>query len=105
MDLFTESLLPTPLLALLTPEVFFCFPEDRLSSGGKANRRIHRESVSGEAGFSLGGFDRVLYCKFKFGVQDSKRCVSPLRQRLAVVKWYRIDANWYKPDPTRMAQR
>ena len=40
----------------------------------------------------MGGFNRVLYCKFKFGVQDSKRCVSPLRQRLAVVKWYRVDA-------------
>ena len=34
-----------------------------------------------------------------------KRCVSPLRQRLAVVKWYRIDADWYKPDPTRLADR
>ena len=34
-----------------------------------------------------------------------KRCVSPLRQRLAVVKWYRIDADWYKPDPTRLAHR
>ena len=38
-------------------------------------------------------------CKFKFGVQDSKRCVSPLPRPLAVVKWYRIDAYWYKPDP------
>ena len=26
-----------------------------------------------------------------------KRCVSPLRQRLAVVKWYRIDADWCLP--------
>ena len=31
--------------------------------------------------------------------------MSPLRQRLAVVKWYRIYANWYKPDPTRLADR
>ena len=92
MDLFTESLLPTPLLALLTPEVFFCFPEDRLSSGGKANRRIHRESVSGEAGFSLGGFDRVLYCKIKFGVQDSETLQTTLPWPIAVVKWYRINA-------------
>ena len=94
MDLFTESLLPTPLLALLTPEVFFCFPEDRLSSGGKANRRIHRESVSGEAGFSLGGFDRVLYCKIKFGVQDSETLQTTLPWPIAVVKWYRIHADW-----------
>ena len=28
--------------------------------------------VGGWGGFSLGGFDRVLYCKFKFGVQDSE---------------------------------
>ena len=34
-----------------------------------------------------------------------KRCVSPLRQRLAVVKWYRIDADWDKPDPTLLADR
>ena len=33
-----------------------------------------------------------------------KRCVSPLRRRLAVVKWYRIDAvaNWCKPDPAAL---
>ena len=54
--------------------------------------RIHRESVSGWGGFSLGGFDRVLYCKFKFGVQDSETLRAPLPRPLAVVKWYRINA-------------
>ena len=29
---------------------------------------LHRESVSGWGGFSLEGFDRVLYCKFKFRI-------------------------------------
>ena len=31
--------------------------------------------------------------------QDSKRYMSPLPKPLAVVKWYRIKAYWYKPDP------
>ena len=61
--------------------------------------RLHRESVSGEAGFSLGGFDRVLYCKFKFGVQDSETLRTTLPWPIAVVKWYKINAFWYKPDP------
>ena len=53
---------------------------------------------------SIQSADRVLYCKFKFGVQDSKRCVSPLPKPLAVVKWYRINAYWYKPDPPGLGE-
>ena len=32
-------------------------------------------------------------------LHSPKRCVSPLRRPLAVVKWYRIDAYWSKPHP------
>ena len=53
-----------------------------------------------------------VYCRPGLGFRVSnleyktpKRCVSPLRQRLAVVKWYRIDADWDKPDPTLLADR
>ena len=35
-------------------------------------------------------------------LHSPKRCVSPLRRPLAVVKWYRIDAHWYKPDPAAL---
>ena len=28
--------------------------------------------------------------------------MSPLCRRLAVVKWYRIDVKWYKPDPAAL---
>ena len=34
---------------------------------------VHRESVSGWAGFSLGRFDRVLYCKFKFHIEGKRK--------------------------------
>ena len=33
-----------------------------------------------------------------------KRCVSPLPKPLAVVKWYRINAYWYKPDPPGLGE-
>ena len=35
-------------------------------------------------------------------LHSPKRCVSPQRRPLAVVKWYRIDAHWYKPDPAAL---
>jgi hypothetical protein len=40
-----------------------------------------------------------LYCKFKFGVQDSETLRTTLPWPIAVVKWYKINAFWYKPDP------
>ena len=67
--------------------------------------RIHRESVSGWGGFSLGVLIASCTANSNLEYKTPKRCVSPLRQRLAVVKWYRIDADWYKPDPTRLAHR
>ena len=50
------------------------------------------------------GFDRVLYCKFKFGVQDSETLRTTLPWPIAVVKWYRIYADWYKPDPADLGE-
>ena len=40
-----------------------------------------------------------MYCKFKFGVQDSETLRTTLPWPIAVVKWYKINAFWYKPDP------
>ena len=44
------------------------------------------------------------YCKFKFGVQDSETLRTTLPWPIAVVKWYRIYADWYKPDPAYLGE-
>ena len=49
-------------------------------------------------------FDHVSYCKSKFGVQDSETLQTTLPWPIAVVKWYRIYADWYKPDPADLRE-
>ena len=46
-----------------------------------------------------------MYCKFKFGVQDSETLRTTLPWTIAVVKWYKINAFWYKPDPPGLGGR
>ena len=65
----------------------------------------HPKTLLRERGFSLGVLIASCTENSNLEYKTPKRCVSPLRQRLAVVKWYRIDADWYKPDPTRLADR
>ena len=45
-----------------------------------------------------------MYCKSKFGVQDSETLQTTLPWPIAVVKWYRIYADWYKPDPADLGE-
>ena len=67
--------------------------------------QLHPKTLLRERGCSLGVLIASCTANSNLEYKTPKRCVSPLRQRLAVVKWYRIDADWYKPDPTRLAQR
>ena len=65
----------------------------------------HPKTLLRERCFSLGVLIASCTANSNLEYKTPKRCVSPLRQRLAVVKWYRIDADWYNPDPTRLAHR
>ena len=59
----------------------------------------HRESVSGWGGFSLGVLIASCTANSNLEYKTPKRCVRHPPKPLAVVKWYKINAFWYKPDP------
>ena len=74
-------------IAILVSFLFFKM-QTEVSVG---ESQFHPKTLLRERGFSLGVLIASCTANSNLGYKTPKRCVSPLRQRLAVVKWYRIN--------------